>query len=165
MAKKYYVNLAQDERESLKRLINGGNTQGYRIRHAQILLRLDEIPENDGWIISRIAEAFHANKSSVYEVGKRYVEQGMEAALGRKVQENRRHKIDGRVEACIVATACSAPPDGCERWTLQLMADEVVRLGVVESISATAVGTTLKKMHLSHGRSKNGAYQKQEPSS
>ena len=84
------------------------------------------------------------------------VKEGIESALGRKEQANRRRKIDGTVEAHIVAIACSEAPEGRERWTLQLIADELVRLGVVESISDTAVGNTLKKTNLSLGRRKNG---------
>ena len=79
------------------------------------------------------------------DIAKRFVTGGLEAALGRKEQANRHKKIDGRVEAHIIAIACSEAPEGRERWTLQLIADELVRLGVVDSISDTAVMETLKK--------------------
>ena len=85
----------------------------------------------------------------------------MEAALGRKEQVNRHRKIDGRVEAHIIAITCSEAPEGRERWTLQLIADELVRLGVVDSISDTAVMETLKKTNLSLGKRRNGASQNQ----
>ena len=81
----------------------------------------------------------------------------MEAALGWKEQVNRHKKVDGRVEAHIIAIACSEAPEGRKRWTLQLVADELVRLGMVESISDTAVMDTLKKTNLSLGRRRNGA--------
>ena len=81
---------------------------------------------------------------------------GVDSALGRKEQVNRHKKIDGRVEAHMIAIACSEAPEGRERWTLQLNADELVRLGVVDSISDTAVMKTLKKTNLSLGKRKNG---------
>ena len=83
------------------------------------------------------------------------------SALGRKEQVNRHKNIDGRVEAHIVAIACSEAPEGRERWTLRLIADEQVCLGVVESISDTAVMEPLKKMNLSLGKRRNGASQNQ----
>ena len=99
---------------------------------------------------------------TVSGVAKRYVLEGMEAALGRKEQENRHRKIDGDVEAQIVAIACSEAPEGRERWTLQLIADEVVRLGIVESLSHTAVADTLKKTNFSLGVRKSGVYLSRE---
>lgn len=94
---------------------------------------------------------------TICQIAKRFVTGGVEAALGRKEQVNRHKKVDGRVEAHIIAIACSEAPEGRERWTLQLIADELIRLGVVESISDTAVMDTLKKTNLSRGRRKNGA--------
>lgn len=161
MGKKYYVTLSDDERNELNELIQKGKTQGYRIKHAQILLKLDEIPENKKWTIERIGEAYHAGHSSISHIAKRFVHEGLEAALGRKEQANRHRKIDGEVEAHIVAIACSESPEGRERWTLQLIADELVHLGVVENISTTTVMKTLKKTNLSHGRRKNGAFPNQ----
>ena len=86
----------------------------------------------------------------------------LQTALGRKEQINRHRKVDGTVEAHMVAIACSEAPEGRERWTLQLIADELVRLGVVESISPTAVMNTLKKTNLNHGKRRNGVFQKLE---
>ena len=86
---------------------------------------------------------------TISQIAKRFVTGGVEAALGRKEQDNRHKKIDGRVEAHIIAIACSQAPEGREQWTLQLIADELVRLGVVGSISDTAVMETLKKTNLS----------------
>jgi len=159
VGKKYYVTLNEEERGYLDELIRKGKTQGYRIKHAQILLKLDEIPTNKGWTIERIGEAYHAGHSAISNIAKRFVHDGLESALGRKEQKNRLRKIDGEVEAQIIAIACSEAPEGRERWTLQLIADELVRLGVVESLSDTAVLNTLKKTNLSLGRKKNGAFQ------
>ena len=96
---------------------------------------------------------------TISQIAKRFVTGGVEAALGRKEQANRHKKIDGRVEAHIIAIACSQAPEGRERWTLQLIADELVRLGVVGSISDTAVMETLKKTNLSPGTRRTGAFQ------
>lgn len=164
MGKKYYVTLTDDERRYLSEMIQKGKTQGYRIKHAQILIKLDEIPENKEWTIKRIGEAYQAGHSSISDIAKRFVLEGLEAALGRKEQQNRHRKVDGEVEAHIVAIACSEAPEGRERWTLQLIADELVRLGVVESISDTAVSNTLKKTNLSLGERKSGAFLNRERS-
>ncbi len=161
MNHKYIVTLTDEERQDLRGLIQKGQTQGYRIKHAQILLKLDEIPENQGWTYDKIKDAYHATPSTISQIAKRFVTGGLEAALGRKEQANRHRKVDGRVEAHIIAIACSEAPEGRERWTLQLIADELVRLGVVESISDTAVMETLKKTSLILGRRRNGASQNQ----
>jgi len=160
MYQKYVVTLTEEERGKLESLIQKGKTQGYRIKHAQILLKLDEIPENEDWTYHRIKEAYNTTPHTVTQIAKRFVTGGVEAALGRKEQERRRCKIDGNVEAHMIAIACSDVPDGREHWTLQMIADELVRLDVVDSISATAVGTTLKKTNLSPGRIRSGASRK-----
>ncbi len=156
MNHKYIVTLTDKERKMLQDLITKGRTQGYRIKHAQILLKLDEIPENQEWTYAKIKEAYLATPHTICQIAKRFVTGGVEAALGRKAQANRHKKVDGRVEAHILAIACSEAPEGRERWTLQLIADELVRLGVVESISDTAVMDTLKKTNLSLGKRRNG---------
>ena len=145
MNHKYIVQLTEEERQELETLVQRGKTQGYRIKHAQILLKLDEIPENQEWTYDKIKEAYHAAPHTISQIAKRFVTGGLEAALGQKEQANRHKKIDGRVEAHIIAIACSEAPEGRERWTLQLIADELVRLGVVDSILDTAVMETLKK--------------------
>ena len=162
MNHKYIVTLTDKERKMLQDLITKGRTQGYRIKHAQILLKLDEIPENQEWTYAKIKEAYHATPHTISQIAKRFVTGGLEAALGRKEQANRHKKIDGRVEAHIIAIACSEAPEGRARWTLQLIADELVQLGVVDSISDTAVMETLKKTNLSLGRRRNGASQNQQ---
>ena len=161
MKHKYIVTLTEEERQELQGLVQKGKTQGYRIKHAQILLKLDEIPENQGWTYDKIKEAYRATPHTICQIAKRFVTGGVEAALGRKEQVNRHKKVDGRVEAHIIAIACSEAPEGRERWTLRLIADELVRLGVVDSISDTAVMETLKKTNLSLGKRRNGASQNQ----
>ena len=161
MNHKYIVQLTEEERQELDALVQRGKTQGYRIKHAQILLKLDEIPENQEWTYDKIKEAYHAAPHTISQITKRFITGGLEAALGRKEQANRHKKIDGRVEAHIIAIACSEAPEGRERWTLQLTADELVRLGVVDSISDTAVMETLKNTNLSLGKKRSGASQNQ----
>ena len=145
MNHKYIVTLTEEERQELRALVQKGQTQGYRIKHAQILLKLDERPENQGWTYEKIKAAYHATPHTISQIAKRFVTGGVEAALGRKEQANRHKKIDGRVEAHIIAIACSQALEGRERRTLQLIADELVWLGVVGSISDTSVMETLKK--------------------
>ena len=115
MNHKYIVTLTEEERQELRVLVEKGQTQGYRIKHAQILLKLDEIPENQEWTYEKIKEAYHATSHTISQIAKRFVTGGMESALGRKEQVNRHKKIDGRVEAHIVAIACSEAPEGRER--------------------------------------------------
>ena len=162
MGKRYIVTLDENERNELRMLVDKGKVAGYRIKHAQILLALDEKRTKGNWNNEEMSKAYRVNPSTVSQIAQRFVEEGLESALGRKVQENRRRKIDGRVEAYITSIACSKPPLGCACWTLQLIADELVRLNIVESLSATAVGTTLKKTNSSHGSKNNGVYRKQE---
>ena len=162
MNHKYIVTLTEEERKMLRDLIEKGQTQGYRIKHAQILLKLDEIPENQEWTYEKIQRAYHATPHTICQIAKRFVTGGVNSALGRKEQVNRHKKIDGRVEAHMIAIACSEAPEGRERWTLQLIADELVRLGIVDSISDTAVMKTLKKTNLSLGKRKNGVSQNRE---
>jgi transposase len=162
---KYHVTLTESERKYLRELVAKGKTQGYRIRHAQIMLALDEIPENTDWTDKKIAKAYQSSERSVGELRKRFVEEGFEAALGRKKRETPpvAPKITGEVEAQIVALACSEPPEGRTCWTLRLLADRVVELGILESVSHNAIGETLKKTSCSPGGSKNGASGNQAP--
>jgi transposase len=161
---RYKVTLSDEEREEIEKLIQKGG-KGYRIRHAQILLKLDETPENEGWTYNRIQEAYGATHSTIAGVAKRFVCEGMESALGRKEQENYHRKVTGEVEARICAIACSEPPEGRSRWTMQLIADELIRLEVVDSITDSTICETLKKTKLSLGRLNNGVYPKQMLSS
>jgi hypothetical protein len=155
---KYRVTLTGEERAFLQALVKKGNTAGYRIRHAQILLALDEIPQNAHWSDARIGEAYGCRQQAVGVLRKRFVEEGFEAALERKQRATPpRIKIDGEAEAKIIALTCSAPPAGRCRWTLQLLADTVVALGILDSISDHGIGNLLKKTNLSHGYRKRGA--------
>jgi len=145
MNKRYIVRLSPDERSQLQALVAKGKTQAYRIKHANILLTVDA--DGPAWIDARVAEGFHCRVTTVANVRRRFVEQGFEAALERKKQEapSRRPVLDGEGEARLIAVSCSPPPEGRARWTLQLLADKLVELHVVDSISDQTVRRTLKK--------------------
>jgi hypothetical protein len=147
---RYKVNLTETEREAIKKLIQKGG-KGYRIRHAQILLKLDKTPENTEWTYDRIKSAYKATHTTIAEVAKRFVFEGVEAALGRKKQENYHRKVTGEVEARLCAIACSTPPEGRSRWTMQLIADELIRLEVVDYITDSTVCEVMKKTRLNRG--------------
>jgi len=158
---RYVVRLTNEERKELDGLIQKGG-KGYRIKRAQILLKLDKIPENKEWTYDRIQDAYKARHSTIAGVAKRFVFEGLEGALGRKDHSNHRRKVTGEVEARICVIACSDPPDGRSRWTMQMIADELVRLEVVDSISDTTICEVMKKMRSSRGVRNNGVYPKQE---
>jgi transposase len=154
---RYKVTMTAEEREEMNKLIQKGG-KGYRIKHAQILLKLDQIPENAGWTQKRIGDAYKASSGTITGVAKRFVFEGMEAALGRKKQENYHRKVTGEVEARICTIACSQPLEGRSRWTMQMIADELIRLKVVEYITDSTVCEVMKKTKLNHGGSRNGVY-------
>lgn len=147
---RYIVTLTDVEIQELKTLVQKGG-KGYRIKHAQILLKLDHKPENEAWTYDRIKDAYGASRTTIAGVAKRFVREGFEAALGRKKQENRRRKVTGDVEARICAIACSEAPEGASRWTMQAIADELIRLEVVDYITDTTICEVMKKTRLSRG--------------
>ena len=154
--RKYHVTLTKDEYHQLLQLVKNGKSQAYKITHAQVLLKLDESFNEKPWSVEAISNAYPITNTTVSNIARRFVEGGLTAALERKKQRNRHHKITGEVEAQMIAIACSDAPEGREKWTLQLIADRLVQLKVVDSISATAVGTTLKKTNLNPGSMRNG---------
>ena len=143
--KKYIVKLSAEEQKLLKETTRRGKNPAYKIKHAYILLQADNNGQNS--TDEKIAKNLGCHLNTVKEVRRRYVEEGLEAALERKPQEepSRRRKLDGRQEAQLIAISCSNPPQGRGRWTLQLLADELVTLAVVDDISPETVRTTLKK--------------------
>ncbi len=147
---RYRVMLTEDEKKYLEGIVQKGG-KGYRIKHAQILLKLDMRPENEAWTYDRINEAYSASNGTIAGVAKRFVMEGMEAALGRKKQENRHRKVTGEVEAQICLIACSKPPEGRSRWTMQMIADELIRLEVIDYITDSTVCNVMKKTKSSHG--------------
>ena len=148
MNKKYIVDLSVDEEEMLLSIVNKGKGPAYRIKHAYILLNSDINGKNMS--DQEISELLHCHSQTVVNVRKRFVELGLESALERKKREDSPipRKLDGEKEARLFAIACSQPPEGRRRWTLQLLADELVTLNIVDDISAKTVGRTLKKLKL-----------------
>jgi transposase len=145
MNKKYVVRLTEEERGTLKALVSKGKTQAYRIRHATILLTVDA--DGPNWTDEEAAEAAGCNPKTVRNVRQRFVERGLDAAIERKKQESpsRQRKLDGAQEARLIAESCSKAPEGRARWTLHMLADRLVELKIVESISHETVRRTLKK--------------------
>jgi transposase len=153
MPKKHYVvTLTAAERSCLQALIRKGKVAAQKRLHAQILLKVDAGPEGDGWTDQQTVEAFDVGRCTVERLRQRFVEQGLEAALTRKPQQNRiPRKIDGAAEAHLIAMACGKPPEGRKRWTLRLLADRLVTLELVDTISHETVRQTLKKTKSSRG--------------
>lgn len=149
--KKYVVELTSEERKQLKELVKKGKVAGYKIRHAQMLLKADQGKQGPGWQDKQIAEAFGAHLTTVERLRKRFVEQGLEVALERNKRQNYTRKLDGDAEARLIAVACSKAPEGRNEWSLRLLADRLVELSVVDSISHMTVSRTLKKTNSSLG--------------
>lgn len=147
---RYIVTLTEEEIQGLKLLVQKGG-KGYHIKHAQILLKLDQKPENKAWTYDRIKDAYGASRNTIASVAKRFVMEGMEAALGRKEQKNRHRKVTGDVEARICTIACSNLPEGASRWTMQAIANELIRLEVVDYITDSTVCEVMKKTKLNRG--------------
>lgn len=142
---KYIVRLSAQERAELESIVKKGSGGAFRIRHAQILLHSDTTVGSQS--AAAIAKMLHCRESTVYEVRKRLVEQGFSAALERKKRETPAtpRLFDGEAEARLIALACSTPPKGRTRWTLQLLAERVVELNIVPHCSHNAVHKVLKK--------------------
>ena len=151
--KKYKVTLTPAERLRLHGLIAEGKGAAKKLAHARILLKADAAPDGPGWSDGRIADAVEVSADTVARVRERFVERGLEAALVRKQQgkPSRERVLDGRAEAKLVALACSAAPGGRAVWTMQLLADKLVELKVVGSVSDETVRRTLKKTRSNRG--------------
>ena len=145
--KKYIVSLTAEERQALHDLIAAGKAAAQKLAHARILLKADAADGGPAWPDARIAQAVEVSVATIERVRQRFVEQGLEAALVRKKQcrPSRGPSLDGRAEAKLIALACSAPPDGRKAWTMRLLADRLVELEVVDSISDETVRRALKK--------------------
>lgn len=145
--KRYKVTLLEEEREDLQRLISTGKAAAYKRIRAQILLKADQGLLGPGWTDEQIGAAFDVGRITVGRTRKALVENGLEAALQRKPREHPPvpRKLDGHAEAQLIALACSEPPVGHAKWTLQLYADKLVELQVVDTISDETVRRTLKK--------------------
>lgn len=144
--KLYIVNLTGDERQQLLDLVKRGHASARKLNRAHILLQA-----HDGATDEAIAAALHVGRATVERIRKRFVEGNLERALNEDHRAGRVPMLGDTQAAWLIATACSAPPEGQKRWTMQLLADELVRLQQVESISDETVRRTLKKTHSSRG--------------
>jgi hypothetical protein len=149
--KRYVVRLSDEERERLEVLIRKGKSPARWQRKARILLKADTSPAGEGWSDSRITKALDTNASMIYRVRKQLVEGGLEAVLSRKKRAMPAvaRIFDGEKEAKLIALACSTPPKGRARWTLRLLVNTVVELGIVDRASDSTIGRTLKETHSS----------------
>jgi transposase len=148
--KKYIVRLTADEQTSLSQMIRSGKASARTLLHARILLKADSGPEAPAWSDEAIREALEVHATTVARVRQRFVEEGLKAAL-RPQPTTRRYerKRDGQAEAHLIALACGPAPDGQAKWTLRLLADKLVELQHVDSISHETVRQTLKKTNCS----------------
>lgn len=154
---KYVVRFTTEERGTLESLVAAGRAAADKLLRARMLLKADVGEGGPGWTDKKIAEAFEVGPSTVHRLRQRLVEEGFEATLARKPNvRHRAPKLDGAKEARLVALACSDPPEGRARWTLQLLADKLVELDVVDSITAETVRVRLKKTRSSRGGGANG---------
>lgn len=161
MSKKYIVSLSAEERQSLEQLTKKGKAPAYKINHARILLKADTNQQDGGWIDEAISKALDVSIPTIERVRRLLVEQGIEAALTRKApSQSKRRKLDGELEAHLIAIACSQPPEGQARWTLRLLADRIVELEYVESISHETIRQTLKKTNLNLGSTNPGSFRR-----
>lgn len=144
--KRYAVALTAPEREHLLDLIAAGTAPARKLTHARILLKADQGPEGPAWVDERIADAMEVSQPTVSRVRKEYVEEGLMAALDRRPPTRvYERKLDGAQEARLLALACSAPPVGQASWSLRLLADKLVELAIVETVSYQTVRRVLKK--------------------
>jgi len=143
---KYRVKLTTDERDELEQLIRHGRVAGWKVQRAQAILKFDESDVRVSWPNSKIAEAFELSTRTVEKWRKQAVERGPLSLLERKVPDRSMfRKLDGVGEAKLIQLACSTPPAGRSRWTLRMLADELVALEVVDSIRYECVRQTLQK--------------------
>lgn len=145
---KYIVKLDEQEREFLQRVVKKGNGGAFKIRRAQILLHSDV--NGPGSSAATIAKMLHCREATVYDARKQLVEKGFEGILERKKRETPAIPalFDGKAEARLIALACSEPPEGRRRWTLQLLSERVVELNIVPHCTANTVHEVLKKTRL-----------------
>src|SRR5882672_2879001 len=157
--KRYVVELSGAEREQLEALIGKGKSAAQRLVKARILLKADVSGAGEGWSDSRIVEALETSLSMVYRVRKQLVEEGFEAVLMRKPRAMPAvpRIFDGETEAKLIALACSKPPKGRARWTLRLLENKVVELGIVDHASDSTIHRTLKKTFSSPITGSNGS--------
>lgn len=158
--KKHIICLSQEQRQTLQQIVKAGTAPARHILHAQILLKVDASKAGPNWSNKQVQEAFGAVESTIWRVRTRFLAQGLSGAVARRKPPERPEKriLQGEQEAHLITLACQNAPDGQEHWTLRLLADKLVELEVVESVSHETVRTTLKKTNSSPGKSKSGVF-------
>jgi transposase len=145
-AKRYPITLPETERQQLRNFVKHGKKSAQSITRARILLLADEQRSDE-----EITRLLGVNRATVHRVRKRYRERGLQQTLMDQPRSGAPAKIDARVETTLTMLACSDPPEGYGRWTLQLLADKLVEVGVIESISLESVRAALKKTSSNRG--------------
>lgn len=153
MAHKYIVNLTEEEREGLQKLVTSGRTAARTLTRARILLKTASGAKDE-----TIAQALDVALATIYRVRQRCVEEGVEAAItARRPRRDYRRKLDGDQEAHLIALVCGQAPEGHARWSLRLLANSMVELGYVDSVSHETVRGTLEKTNSSLGETSSGS--------
>ncbi|MEN8243245.1 MAG: helix-turn-helix domain-containing protein [Chloroflexota bacterium] len=149
MKQKFVVKLTKAERLELSELRSSAKASAGQIRRACILLQSDNSEEGPNWTYKAICEAFNVSSLTVYTVRKRYFEGGLKLALPRKKPDRvYQRRLDREAEALLIAVARSEPPNGYRRWSLRLLKDRIIHLGIVDNISHETIRQTLKKSNL-----------------
>jgi transposase len=151
MSPRYRVTLTKEERKELDAMTRRGKTHARRFIHARALLLCDAGADGPAWNVADVATALGVTSRAIEHLKKRFVEDGIEAALGRKPREKPPREVvfDGAFEARLITLACSDAPEGHRRWTVRLLADKAVELKFAESVSHMTVQRVLKKTNLS----------------
>ena len=164
MPPRYRITLSKHERKELEALTRNGKTGAKKFIHARALLLCDAGPDGPAWIVAVAAEALGVTSRTIEHLKKRFVEDGLEAALVRKIREKPPRDVifDGAFEARLIALACSDAPEGYQRWTVRLLADKAVELNFASSVSHMTVQRVLKKMNLSLTSANTGKFRQKE---
>ena len=159
MQKVFRVELSQEDRDQLKDLVRRGKLEkgrrpsALKLTRARILLKADQAQGGPAYTDAAVAEALDVSPKTVFNIRQKWVELGLEQTLQRRPQKrpSRQPKLDGKAEAKLIACSCGPAPEGRSKWTLQLLSDKVVELGLADSICRETVRQTLKKTSLSLG--------------
>jgi transposase len=149
------IRLNEEERQEVEGFIRRGKANARTLTRAHVLLK-----DGEGWTIGRLSETFNVSPATVSNIRQRYREGGINAVLSDKKQQNRRRALSGTAEAMIVAVACSPVPDGHDHWTVRMIRDKLVEMGVVDRVSHGTVHHAMKKMNLSPGSASSGVSRK-----
>jgi transposase len=151
--KQHSIVLTAEQRRDLEALVKAGQAPARKITRARILLKADCGPQGPRWSNRQIHEALDVGESTVSRARHSFAQGGLEAALNRRAQPKRpqKRKLDGEQEAHLVALMCGQPPQGYEHWSMRLVADKLVELEIVESVSHETVRQVLKKTHSNRG--------------